>query len=565
MLRGITPRETDMNQHTPFSPLRIGSLCLLIVLASNNVRGQDVPTGDVAGDAPTGLSLEQQRLSSRFERLEAVAARLAELAETSEPERAEQLRRTIKTSREKGIAERFSSIVALLETERLSAAAADQKELQAELELLLKVLLEDPGDSERDAQKKFLKAQIRELNKLIRQERSLRSQSEQGGDPKQLADKQGDVNDAAEKVERALEQNSESESEPSESKEGQPQEGQPQEGQPQEGQPQEGQPQEGQPQEGQPQEGQPQEGQPQEGQPQEGQPQEGQPQEGQSSETEQESADPIQNAANRVKKAREKMEQAEKKLRDAERRQAEGDQREAQRELEAARAELERILRQLREEEMEQLLTRLAARFREMLAAQQSIYDETTTISKAASDGTSRNLMLQSIRLSRRESELIREAEKALAMLREDGTSVAFPETAEQIADDMRSVATRLAAADVGPITQTVELDIIAGIKDMIEALDQARDELAQQQGSPPPPGGGGGEPGESPLVTQIAELKMIRTLQARVYKRTQDLGSLADNPQVDRQELQGELSKLAERQDRIFKATHDLETEANR
>src|SRR5690606_16536497 len=157
----------------------------------------------------------------------------------------------------------------------------------------------------------------------------------------------------------------------------------------------------------------------------------------------------------------------EKKLRDAERRQAEGDQREAQRELEAARAELERILRQLREEEMEQLLAKLAARFREMLVAQQSIYDETTAISTAASEGTSRNLMLQSIRLSRRESELIREAEKALTMLREDGTSVAFPETAEQIADDMRSVATRLAAADIGPITQTVELDIIAGIKDM--------------------------------------------------------------------------------------------------
>ena len=30
-----------------------------------------------------------------------------------------------------------------------------------------------------------------------------------------------------------------------------------------------------------------------------------------------------------------------------------------------------------------------------------------------------------------REAELVREAEKALLLLREDGTSVAFPETAE--------------------------------------------------------------------------------------------------------------------------------------
>lgn len=536
-----------MNHRALLRPLRVGSLCLLLVLASTHVRAQETESSPSTTDAPTGLSLEQQRLSSRFDRLEAVAARLAELAETSEPERAEQLRRTIKTSREKGIAERFSTIVSLLETERLSAAAADQKELQAELELLLQVLLEDPGDSEREAQKKFLKAQIRELNKLIRQERSLRNQSEQGADAERLADKQGELNEASGKVERALEQNSDTESPSSEPSEEEPEASEQQQGQPQEGQPQDGKPQKGQPQQGQPQEGQPQEGQPGD------------------SDQEQESADPIQNAANRVKKARQAMEEAEKKLRDAERRDAEDDQREAQRELEAARAELERILRQLREEEMEQLLAKLAARFREMLVVQQNIYDETTTISKAANEGASRNLMLQSIRLSRRESELVREAEKALTLLREDGTSVAFPETTEQIADDMRSVTTRLAAADVGPITQTVELDIIAGIKDMIKALDQARDELAQQQGSPPPPGSSGGEPGESPLVTQIAELKMIRTLQARVYKRTQDLGSLAGNPQVDRQELEGELSKLADRQDRIFQATHDLDTQANR
>lgn len=158
-----------------------------------------------------------------------------------------------------------------------------------------------------------------------------------------------------------------------------------------------------------------------------------------------------------------------------------------------------------------------------------------------------------------------REAEKALTLLREDGTSVAFPETTEQIADDMRGVAARLAAADTGPITQTVELDIIAALKDMIAALDQARDELAQQQDSPPPPGGGGGGPGESPLVSKIAELRMIRTLQARVYKRTQNLGALVDNPHVQPADLAGELNQLAGRQERIFQATRDLDTERNR
>jgi hypothetical protein len=505
--------------------------------------------------APSGLSLEQQRLASRFERLEAVAARLAELAESSEPERAEQLRRTIKSSREKGLAERFHTIVELLESERLSAATRDQSELQAELERLLQVLLEDPGNSERDAMKRFLKAQIRELSKLIRQQRSLRNQNEQGAESDRLAEKQADIDQQANSVQQALKQSSESPPSPGSQPEADSKPGDNSE---------EGQAQEGQAQEGQAQEGQAQEGQAQEGQSQEGQSQSGQPQPAQSGESS-ESSDPIQRAAERVAEARRAMQQAEQKLRDAKRREAQQEQRQAQRELEAAKAELERILRQLREEEMEQLLAKLAARFRDMLAAQQSIYDDTTGIFKQVTESESRNLMLQAIRLSRRESELVRDAEKALTLLREDGTSVAFPETTEQIAEDMRSVAARLAAADSGPITQTVELDIIAALEDMIAALDQARDELGQNQESPPQAGGGGGSPGESPLVSKIAELRMIRTLQARVYKRTQDLGNLADNPHVLPAELEVEVEKLAERQARIFQATRDLDTDRNR
>ncbi len=221
----------------------LGCGILVLIAARGNAQQEPAP--------PSGLSLEQQRLASRFERLEAVAARLAELAQSSEPERAEQLRRTIKASREKGINERFQSIVELLESERLSAAARDQTQLQAELEQLLQVLLEDPGDNQRDAMKRFLKTQIRELGKLIRQQRSLRNQNEQGSDTDGLAKKQSDVSDQAGNVQRALEQedsdpssvsesaeggkNSDDPSEKSKSPEGQPNQGQSPEGQPQDG------------------------------------------------------------------------------------------------------------------------------------------------------------------------------------------------------------------------------------------------------------------------------------------------------------------------------------------
>ncbi len=493
--------------------------CLVVLLSFVGTTWAQQLTD--ASDVPTGLSLEQESLASRFERLEAVAARLAELADSREPERAEQLRRTIRASREKGISERFGAIVTLLESESLAAAARDQVALQAELEALLLVLLEDPGDAERNAMKRFLKAQIREIGKLIRQQRSLRAKNLDGADEKRLANDQSKVGEATDKVKKALEgasgENSSGEKSP-------PKGGKPSDSQ--------------------------------------GKGEGGEGKSGESGE-EPPSGDPIERAAQRVKKAQRAMQQAEKQLREAERKGAAEKQRQAQRDLEAARAELERILRQLREEERERLLAKLVARFRDMLATQKVLYDDTVVVHKETLEGTSRRWMLKAIRLSRREAELVRDAEKVLLLLREDGTSIAFPETASQIAQDMRSVSDRLAGADVGSITQTIELDIIAGLEDMIAALEQARDEAAQQE-SKPRPSASGGQPGESPLVSKLAELRMIRTLQARVYKRTQDLGALAENPQIDAEDLQGELGKLSGRQQRIFEATRDLESGAN-
>jgi hypothetical protein len=476
--------------------------------------------------SPSSLSLEQESLKNRFDRLEAVASRLAELAAASEPERAEQLRKTITASREQGIAEQFATIINLLEEEQVSAAARNQEQLHAQLEALLQVLLEDPGVGERNAMRKFLKEQLRDIGKIIRQQRSLHGETvEEGADLKQLGDDQERLTDETGKVQEKFDQL------PGDAPPSSPSE--------ESGESQQG-----------------------------GAPQgESRPPQGESTDPAQppeQSADPMQRAAQRVEAARKAMREAEQELRNAQQDQAADKQRQAQRNLEAARAELERILRQLREEEMEQLLTRLAARFREMLAEQRSIYDETVAVHQAAAQGGDRTSLLKAIRLSRREGELVREAEKALVLLREDGTSVAFPETAEQIASDMQSLTSRLASGDVAAITQTIELDVITGLEDMIGAFDRARDDIAQQQGQGQPPGSGG-SPEESPLVTQLAELRMIRTLQARIHRRTQVLGELVAPGEAIPADVERELETLAERQNKVFQATRDLQTQANR
>ena len=82
---------------------------------------------------------------------------------------------------------------------------------------------------------------------------------------------------------------------------------------------------------------------------------------------------------------------------------------------------------------------------------------------------------IEASRLSGRESQIVVEVDKARLLLREDGTAVAFPEAVGQMRDDMQQVVGRLAQAKVGRITQGIEEDIMAALKEMIAALKKAQ------------------------------------------------------------------------------------------
>jgi len=378
-------------------------------------------------------------------------------------------------------------------------------------------------------------------------------------------------------------------------KAGQPSEGQPNEGEPSEGEPSEGEPSEGEPSEGEPSEGEPSEGQPSEGQPSEGQPSEGQPSEGQPSNSppspggqptpsggqpggqneSQEQPPPQQDgnpARRRIQAAEDRMRDAKKKLEESERDGAVEEQQLARRELEKAKAELEQILRQLREEELERMLAMLEGRFKRMLEAQLKIYESTQRMDALPEDERTRQFEIQASKLSFDEAKLVAEADRAMLLLTEEGSSIAFPETVRQMRDEMQLVADRLAAVRVDVITQAAEEEIIATLEDMIAALQQAQQDLEeqkqqqqQQQQQQQPM-----SPEDMPLVDQIAELKMIRALQIRVNARTQRYAQLlqdVDDPvgQAADLELREALQRLAERQDRIYQVTRDLVIGKNR
>ena len=166
---------------------------------------------------------------------------------------------------------------------------------------------------------------------------------------------------------------------------------------------------------------------------------------------------------------------------------------------------------------------------------------------------------IEAARLSREESLIVREADRALVLLREEGSSMAFPETVSLMRDDMQQVTERLADVEGRIAHAGVGTGHHRGAwrkrsrrwTRRIKDLDKKRTPPGQ---SPP-----AGQPTDPPLVDKLAELKMIRSLQMRINRRTQRYGKIIEGEQAETPELLEALAKLAERQQRVYQATNDL------
>jgi hypothetical protein len=408
--------------------------------------------------------------------------------------------------------------------------------------------------------------------------------------------------------------------------EGKPGEGKPGEGKPGEGKPGEGKPGEGKPGEGKPGEGKPGEKKPGEGKPGEKKPSEGKPGEKKASDSKGRSqgkgspkgsagesksgkggdskssgssgskssssgksgssgssgSSGNQNQQNQddnpVKKqiqdANKYQQAAENDLDKNNKDDASGNQTKAIDKLRDAQKKLEDLLRQLREEEIERLLAKLQERCQYMLQLQIQVRDGTVALDKVIQENAdhkpTRADVQKSNELSDTEDEIIKEANAALRLLEAEGSAVAFAEVFKQVRGDMVNVAARLRKTDTGEITVVIENDIIETLGEMVDALKKAR----QQNKSKPKPGQPGqqGQPQDQKLIDMIAELKMIRSMQLRVNRRTKLYGDQYKGEQAPpvetgkdetaREQLERihrELKELSERQQKISRVTDDI------
>lgn len=481
------------------------------------------------------LGIEQQAIADNFQRLEDVLLRMAELSETTDPSRAVLLRKTVRQSEERLIGVQLDTLVDLLAKDRLSRAIENQNGLQQDFRALLELLLSENRARRLESEKARIGNYLKRLNRIIKQQKGIQGRTAGAGEPARLSEEQDKLADNTGSLAKDIREDDQQDEEAARgSGKESDRDKTPQEppAEPPEAE---------------------------SGKPGSEAPSNGKAQ-GQESPGKQ---DERQNPARRrIEAAENRMREAQRKLGEAERKAAGKEQEEAIRELEEAKAELEEILRQFREEEIERTLTLLETRFRKMLALQREVYEGTVRLGKVPEPERTHNHEIESSRLGRKESEIVLEADKALALLREDGSAVAFPMAVEEVRQDMDDVARRLDRADVGPMTQVVEEEIIAALEEMLGALQRAKDDAESQRG---PQRMQPGRPQDQALVDLLAEIKMVRAMQMRVNRRTQRYSKLIEGEQAEKLEVVEALGKLAERQERIFEITRDLQTSRSR
>jgi len=516
--------------------------------------------------APPSLAAREAELLGQYRELERSFLRLADLLDATDPRRAALLRSACERARGEQLADRIEAIVAELEAGRLLKAGASQEDSLGQLRGLLDLLATAADDRRRDGSKQQVREFVTRLTKAIARQRDIQGSTEAGGAEAELAERQralaAEARSLADDLEafgnrdRAAAEGSENKGSENKGREGA--QGKEPGAQAADGDEQgdEARP--------------PRDGADEQGE----QPPGGQPQGSPDAESAgDDEAARARRTRQRLQAAERRMQAAEKQLEQTRRREARAEQDKAVEELETARAELEEILRQMREDEVERLLVQLSARVRQMLKAERTVLaaveelaggqpgapdNDTEAATGSAAGGRQRQL--EAARLGRDQAAIGQDARRALVLVRDDGSAVAVPQALEQVRDDSDQAVGRLERGDVGGTTRGILADIVAGLEEMLAALEQAqRDQQSRQEGGQG--GGQAGQAGERPLVDAIAELKMLRSLQLRVNTRTTRFAQLLGDAAAvtERPELRSALERLADRQRQIERAARDI------
>jgi hypothetical protein len=570
----------------------------------------DKPTTDKPNtDKPTDqLKIQQSQLATQYANLEEVFLRMSEIEAASNPTRAGLLMQAAQMSKQLATQQRMLQAGDLLGKGQFSRAIPEMEASKDNLKKLLELLQSENRSSRIKDERKMLEEVLKDIRRIENIQRATRGRTENGQETQSAANDQKDLEqqlqnaekDLADKKEKSDTQKDTSQKDTSQKdtsqKEGAQKEGaQKEDSQKNDAEKSKSEPKDSNPTENpdpsmkdpqqndKPNENNPNNPQDKNKNQNTDQQSESQQSESQQSESQQsdeeeqsDSADrkpksKQEQARDRVQKARKRMQKAEKNLRENKRKDAVEEQEKAEEELQQAIAELEKILKQLREEEIERTLVDLETRLKRMAEWERTIRDQSEKLANLAGEDRDRQLDIQANKLATEQLKVAMEGQRAMLLLKDEGSSQAFPEALQQVINDAQLIVKRLNAADLSVNTLAIEDEVIGALDEMLESLQEVQKKREEEKQNQRDGGGsgGGGEP-EEPLVGKIAELRLIKTLQLRVNRRTDRLADQSNNKddligEVADQKLREELLELSSRQQKIQGVTRDILLEASK
>ena len=550
---------------------------------------QPKPAAPPAGNPVVGESAgTQARLQREFLEFK-LALKLLEqrLDKSGKPEdklRASSIREALKLIEEKSTDSKFENILQDLRkqdlfksTDKLQGLVDRNKDLAEDLARLIDALNRDP-EAELRRQREEARKMLEKLKDVIGKQERVRGNTEQGRMSKEELERaQAKVTQETKDLKNLIEGKG------SKGKDGDPKDGKGKDGKGKDGDPKDGMGKDGKGKDGDPKDGKGKDGKGKDGQSQDGMNKDSQGGEDSADSGQQPLPQEKDQARKRIQEATEFQKESENKIAKDDKKAASEKQGDALDKLKEAQKKLEDLLRQLREEEIDRVLVQLQARCVEMLRLQMEVRAGTgelqASVMARPDKRPDRAQEQKSLEWHDREDQIVRKAADALRLIESEGSAVAFAEVFRQVRDDMMSVRDRLKLADVGEETLRIEDDIIATLKEMIESLKKAQQDNKNRK--PPMPGQPGQQnPGQQDqrLIDQISELKMIRSMQIQINKRTESYGRKFEGEQApdpsgagdararaQAEQVLKEIRDLGRRQDKIGKVTRDISLGRNK
>jgi hypothetical protein len=229
---------------------------------------------------------------------------------------------------------------------------------------------------------------------------------------------------------------------------------------------------------------------------------------------------PEKKSADSMSKAGDSMSQTQQSQQKQDTQQAQKDSEQTEEHLEKAMEDLKEAERQYAQQLQEEQLQQIENTIQDLVTKQEAINNETTRLDgvKKKDGDLGRKEQLDVRKIAAQQDELKKTAEEMRKKIEDEGSQV-YTWVLETCRDDMGNIAEELRKQEVGEYTQEVEGDVLGRLKELVSALQKERGRRKKQQQQ----GGGGG--GKGPLIPDIAELKLLRTMQVQLKQKTERFG----------------------------------------